>query len=246
MYILGHNTECHLYQWNVSVTSRCDSHSFFRGTGISNKICTQLCCALCCYDYVIIFLVELCDLFAHIFQSFFIGAGVIRVKSPQELGNPLSKAVPGKFQGSDWRSKCKYLQDSQFSHVLGLANCPNFSHWVIIIRLLQMFTDDTKTEVLFPSILSKSRLLKYLKRDNEYIYWKNFYDFDCLFVCFAHLSVHWYHQIGISCVFWKKMKWNQMLGLGLFYTKCGKSGSESPRDNEYLLYYIKTFVHHIC
>ena len=34
--------------------------------------------------------------------------------------------VPGKLNGSGGHSKCSSLQDSQFSQVLGMANCPNF------------------------------------------------------------------------------------------------------------------------
>ena len=37
-------------------------------------------------------------------------------QAPQKLCNPLSKAVPGKFHGSDRHSKCKCLQDQGNFH----------------------------------------------------------------------------------------------------------------------------------
>ena len=37
-------------------------------------------------------------------------------KAPQELWNPLSKAVPGKFHGSGKQSKCNCLHDQTNFH----------------------------------------------------------------------------------------------------------------------------------
>ena len=49
-------------------------------------------------------------------------------KAPQELWNPLSKAVPGKFHGSGRHSQCICAQDWANFQVSGMANCYNFRH----------------------------------------------------------------------------------------------------------------------
>ena len=45
--------------------------------------------------------------------------------APQELWNPLSKAVPGKFLRSGEPSKQLFARQSQFSQVSGKTNYPN-------------------------------------------------------------------------------------------------------------------------
>ena len=41
---------------------------------------------------------------------------LVDYKAPQELWNPLSKAVRGKFYGSGGHSKCNFLQDQANFH----------------------------------------------------------------------------------------------------------------------------------
>ena len=56
-----------------------------------------------------------------------------------KLWNPLSKAVPDKCNGFGRHGKHKvyntrFTRSSQFSHVSGMANCPNFQHFDSIAR----------------------------------------------------------------------------------------------------------------
>ena len=51
--------------------------------------------------------------------------------APREFWNSMSKAVPGEFHRSGRYNKCKKLtRPSQFSQVLGIANCWNYQHCI--------------------------------------------------------------------------------------------------------------------
>ena len=78
--------------------------------------------------------------------------------SSRELSNPRSKAIPGKFHGSDGHSKHNYLQD--------LANFHRSRAWQIVLSF-------NATEcMLFETVLFTIHQMSYCQISNEIITFK--------------------------------------------------------------------------